>query len=493
MTHRPETSEFATHMGRVGEALDRFVAFDHPDAVASIDQWRPALDGPLPQTGVGADAVIDEFLDVVLPAGSRVSDPRFWAFITAGPSTVPAVVAAAAQVGGVQRYTITAFNQLEELSLTWLAELCGLSPTMEGVYSSGGSVANLLALGAARQAACEAHGVDPASEGLGGASLRIYASSEAHHTIQRAAGVLGIGRRAVQLVPIDSAQRMDPVALDAMLAADIAAGCTPVAVVATAGTTNTGAIDPLRSIGEIARRHGAWFHVDGAYGLPGILDERVAPLYDGLELADSAIVDPHKWLGAPSGIGATFVRDRAVLYRALTQEPADYLQGSFGADDDVAMSFDAMGIPYADFGVELTAPPRGVVVWSILREIGVEGLRQRIVEDNDRARRIAELADAHPRLESLTTPTLSIACFRYVAPDGGDSDELNRHLLRRLRRTTSFLPSSTVLDGAFVIRPCFINVRTVDEDIEAFVEAVVRIGDELVGSRAGTTGDVIAG
>ncbi len=480
MEHRPETADFTRHLARLGEALDRFVRFEHDDSVASIDQWRPALDQPLPKTGVGADAVIDELLDVVLPAGSRVADPRFWAFITAGPSTVPAVAAAAAAVGGVQRYTVTAFNQLEDVSLRWLAELCGLAPTMEGVYSSGGSVANLLALGAARQHACERHGVDPAAEGLGGASLRVYTSSEAHHTIQRSAGVLGIGRNAVQLVPIDGEQRMVPGALEAMLARDTAAGCTPMAVVATAGTTNTGAVDPLRQIGEIARRYDAWFHVDGAYGLPGILDERVTSLYEGLELADSAIVDPHKWLGAPSGIGATFVRDRGLLYRAFTQEPADYLQGAFGQDDDVAMSFDAIGIPYADFGVELTAPPRGVVVWSLLQELGVEGIRRRIVEDNDRARRVTELADAHPRLESLTRPTLSIACFRYLAPEGVDADDLNRRLLRRLLRTTSFLPSSTTVDGVYVIRPCFINVRTVDEDIDAFVEAVVRIGDDLV-------------
>ena len=479
MPRHPETGDFATHMGRIGAALDRFLVFDHPDAMATMDVWRPALDRPLPQTGIGATAVIDEFIDVVMTGGMRLSDPRFWAFITSGPATVPTVVAAASQITGPQRYTVTAFNQLEELSLEWLAELCGLDPGMRGVYSSGGSVANLLGLGAARQWAYEADGIDPAADGLSGPPMAVYASTETHHTVQRAAGVLGIGRRSVRSVPIDDRQRMIPEALAAMLEHDRAAGVRPMAVVATAGTTNTGAIDPLREIGEIAGRHGAWFHVDGAYGLVGSLDERAAPHYDGLELADSAIVDPHKWLGAPAGIGATFVRDRSLLHRAFTQEPAAYLEGSFV--EDIQISFDSMGsIPYADFGVELTSPSRGVVVWSILRELGVEGVRQRIVEDNDRARRVAELADAHPRLESLTRPMLSVACVRYVPPEGVDGDDLNRRLLRRLVRETGYLASSTLVDGTFVVRPCFINVRTVDDDIDGFVVAIAEIGDDLV-------------
>ena len=204
-----------------------------------------------------------------------------------------------------------------------------------------------------------------------------------------------MGRDHVRAIPTDHLQRMDLGALEAALTADRAAGVLPVAVIAAAGTTNTGAIDPIRGAGELAHAFGAWFHVDGAYGLPGILDERVAPLYDGLDLADSAIADPHKWLGAPVGIAATFVRDRGILHRAFTQEPADYLEGAF-ADDDVQVSLDAMGVPYFDFAVELSAPPRGVQVWAILRELGVTGLRQRIVDDNDFARQVAARAHERP-------------------------------------------------------------------------------------------------
>lgn len=473
---RPETAAFGRHLARIGAELDAFLQPGRPDAVTRIDRWRDALTQPVPREGIGADAVIDELAELLIPNGTRISDPTFWGFITTGPTTVPTVAATAAAVASPQRYTITAFNLVEELSLEWLAEVCGLPQHMKGVYVSGGSVANLIALGAARQHAFETVGLDPASEGLDGRSVAVYASAEVHHTVQRACGVLGMGRGSVRAVPTDDRQRLDPDALAGMLEDGARDGVLPVAVVATAGTTNTGAIDPIRAVGELAHRYGAWFHVDGAYGLVGILDGRIADRYDGVELADSAIVDPHKWLGAPVGVATTFVRDRGLLQRAFTQEPADYLEGSFTVEDGIQTSFDSMGIPYGDLAVELSAPARGVMVWAILREIGVEGLRARIVADNDLARHVTDLARQHPRLEALTEPQLSIACIRYVAPDA-DLDALNGRILRRLRRETPYVPSSTTVRGAFAIRPCFINARTTPDQVEAFVDALIAIGD----------------
>ena len=392
------------------------------------------------------------------------------------------VAAAAASLASPQRYSITAFNLLEELSLEWLAELCGLGDTMRGVYVSGGSVANLVALGAARQWALEEAGIDAANDGFAGREVAVYTSVEAHHTVQRAAAVLGIGRSRVRAIAADQDQRLRVDLLRQALETDVAAGVLPLAVVATAGTTNTGAIDPLREAGELAREHGAWFHVDGAYGLLGILDDRVASLYDGLELADSAIVDPHKWLGAPVGIAATFVRDRSILHRAFTQEPAAYLEGAFDPEGEVAMSLDSMGVPYSEFAVELSAPARGAVVWSIIRELGREGVRARIRRDNDLARRLAELVRGHQRLELVTEPVLSICCFRYVTGAAPDLNDFNAGLLRRLLRETPYLPSSTVVDGAFVIRPCYINARTEEAHVDGLVDAVVAIGDDMVGA-----------
>jgi len=396
-TDAAETGRLQPLLSQLGAGLDEFLRFDHPDALHPGQRWREHLDIALPQAGIGIDAVAEELLRHVVPNGSSVPRPGFSAFITTGATTAAALAATAAGIAAPQRYGLTAFNFLEELSLRWLSDMFGL-PSMQGVYSSGGSVANLLALGAARQRAFERLGRDPAADGLD-RNVAVYATTEAHHTIQRSAGVLGIGRRAVRAIGCDEHGRMRVDALRRALAEDRHAGVLPMAIVANAGTTNTGAIDPLQAIGEIARENDVWFHVDGAYGLPGRLDERLAPLYEGLALADSVIVDPHKWLGASVGVAATFVRDRELLRRAFTQEPAAYLEGSMQpADDDatrVEHSMDEMGVPYYDFGVELSAPSRGVVVWALIREIGVAGMRDRIRRHNDMAAHVAQAARTH--------------------------------------------------------------------------------------------------
>ena len=483
MSSRAETGHLGEYVNRIGAALDAFLVGDHGDPMMRHAEWSAALTGPLPNEGVGAEAVLDELERIVIPNGARMSEPGFWGWITAGPSTVPTAASLAATVASPQRYTLTSFNHLEELSLDWLGELCSLAPHMKGVYSSGGSVANLVALGAARQWALEQVGVDPAADGNASHEVALYTSSESHHTILRSAGVLGIGRNNVRQIPTDDRQRMDVRLLIATLAKDLSAGIVPIAVSATAGTTNTGAVDPLRAVGEICGEHGVWFHVDGAYGLPGILDERVRPLFDGLNLADSVIVDPHKWLGAPVGIAATFVRDRSILHRAFTQEPAAYLEGSFGNPAEVRVSVDSMGVPYADFGVELSSPARGAVVWSILRELGRQGVAERIVHDNDLARHAASRARESDRLELLAEPTLSICCLRYRVEGLDDLDRFNATLFRRLVQETPFLPSATVVNGKYGLRPCFINGRTSVEHVDGFIDAVIRLGDELAERR----------
>lgn len=477
-----EPDNRSAYLHRVIAALDEFVLGENADPMTRHDEWIGALERPLPDEGIGGSGVIDELVRHVIPNGARINEAGFWGWITTQPTAVATAASLGATVASPQRYTLTAFNFLEELSLDWLGQLCGLASNMKGVYSSGGSVANLVALGAARQWAFEQLGIDAAATGWGSTSTSIYTSVESHHTILRSAGVLGLGRRNVRLIACDAQQRLDPRALAQALEDDQNRGVVPLAIVATAGTTNTGAIDPLRECGELARRYGAWFHVDGAYGLPGILDERVRPLYDGLELADSVIVDPHKWLGAPTGIAATFVRDRSILHRAFTQEPANYLEGSFSDPDDARSSLESMGIPYADFGVELSSPARGVVVWSLLRELGRSGVAQRIRRDNDFARQLAAAVRRHDHLELLSEPVLSICCFRYRRGGVDDLDALNQQLHRRLLRETPYLPSTTVVNGSFGMRPCFINSRTSSEDVDGLADAVARLGDELSSS-----------
>ncbi len=476
-----ETGRLEQLLASVGSALDDYLRFQQPDALVNQSHWKAHLNQPLPQTGEGIDAVVDELASEVIPYGSPVPRPGFCGYITTGATSASALATVAAQIASPQRYLLTAFNEIEEISLQWLAQLCGV-PHLQGVYSTGGSVANLIALGGARQAAFERVGIDPARDGID-RPARVYASAECHHTIQRSCGVLGLGRNAVVAIDCDAAGRMRSDALRVAIQRDQQEGLLQMAIVVNAGATNTGAIDPLAEIADIAGEHEIWFHVDGAYGLPGILDERIAHLYQGLERADSVIVDPHKWLGASVGIGATFVRDREVLRRAFTQGEADYLEGTveaLGQGAEIEHSMDSFGIPYFDYGVELSSPSRGIVVWAMLKEIGVEGFRQRIRRHNDMARAIADAARQHENLELLLEPTLSVCCFRYVAAGVDDLDALNQQIFRQLVRENEVLPSTTRVNGKLALRPCWIGARSTMEHAEALVQAVLRIGGELV-------------
>jgi len=477
-TDKADCGNLTDLLTQMGEYLDQYRLFEHDDAMQQSERWRNALNQPLPQQGVGIEGVMKEMGMTLIPNGSQIPNPGCTAFITTGATNIGVLAGLAGAVAAPQRLGLTAFNYLEELSLQWMAEMFELPEHMKGVYSSGGSVANLVALGAARQWAFEQRGVDPARDGIHH-QCRIYATSACHHTVHRAAAVLGMGRDSVITIASDGTGRMLPNALMKQLASDQQSDVISVAVVANAGTTGTGAIDPLHLIGQLAHEYAVWFHVDGAYGLPGILDPQVRHLYEGLHLADSVIVDPHKWLGAPVGIGATFVRDRSILHRAFTQQASDYLEGSF-TDTKAEHSMDNSGIPYYDFGVELSAPSRGAVVWALIREIGQQGLQERVCRHNAMARYVVEQAHAHPNLEVVQAPTLSICCIRYIDDEWLDLDYLNQLIHRQMVHNGRSIPSTTVVNGTLAIRPCFVGARTSWQQAEEFVQEVIATGERVV-------------
>ncbi|WIG60547.1 MAG: Aromatic-L-amino-acid decarboxylase [Ktedonobacterales bacterium] len=478
-------------------ALEQFTQFDIPEqAGAKRAEWTAILDEPLPIAGHGAEVVLATLRDVIVPNGSTIGAPGFSGWVGSMPTTVPSATALAATLAGPNRIFSHSFNFLETIALRWLAELFDIPSTYQGVFVSGGSTANLVGLGAARQHAAERLGLDAARDGV--ATIphpRIYASSEIHHTAHRAAGVLGLGRHAVVSIPTDATLRMDLGSLKHRLQQDLAAGYTPVAIVGVAGSTNTGAIDPLPELAALCREYHIWFHVDGAYGLPGILDPQVAHLYGMLADVDSLAVDPHKWLAAPVGCGAVFVRDAHLLQRAFTEEPADYLEGanvsSFLRHTDATTphsQYTDYGPPFHHFAVEHSAPSRGALVWAILKEIGVDGMRARIQRDNAFARHLAQCVQSSPVLELMAPVTLSICCFRYVPPalrSRTDAEalatlnQLNRAILHQLWNDARCVPSGTFVHGAFVIRPCYVNPRTTIADVDALVEDVETLGAEL--------------
>src|SRR6516162_3123375 len=458
-----ELGQLTATVQRILPAIEQFRRYDGRDEAARARPgWLARLDVPLPEDGGGIAAVVADLAEVVIPNGARVGEPGWSGFVTTGPTTAAVAAWLAAAAAGSQRYLVQAFNTLERVALGWVAQLCGIPAAHQGVLSSGGSTANLVALGAARQWAFEQRGVDVSQDGLpGGARARVYASEQAHHTIQRATAVLGLGRAGTRHIRCDARGRIDVAALRAAMAQDKRDGVVPVAVVGTAGTTDTGAIDPLSDLAQVAREHGSWFHVDGADGLIAAASPMLRPAFAAVAGADSVIVDPHKWLATGVGCAATYVRDAGPLLRAFAQGAAAYLEGSFSSEEqDAVAQFDSIGIPYMDMGVELSAPSRGVLAWAVLRELGRAGVAARV--------------------ELLLEPELSVVCFRYAADDA-----VNTEILLRLRRTTRSTPTSTVVDGRLAIRPCFINPHTRLADVDALVDHVITIGDELTGLQPG--------
>jgi glutamate/tyrosine decarboxylase-like PLP-dependent enzyme len=485
---RARTGDLAEAIARLLPALEQFLAFaPGPDPARLRSRWRPALAGRLPEEGIGAEAVLDEIAALVIPHGLRIGAPGFSGWVTTMPTTVPVAAALAGAVAAPQRWWVHPANFLEVLAMGWLVELLGFPPGFHGTFASGGAAANLLGLGAARQHAGERLGIDVREVGVAGIpEPRIYAPPSVHRVVARALAILGLGDRSLCPIPERSGRGRprgpDLNRLEALLDEDLAAGRTPVAVVASAGDVNLGAVDPLEAMADIARARGIWFHVDGAYGGFGILDERVRPLYGELGKIDSFAVDPHKWMATPVGCGALLVRDPELLERAFAIAGADYVRFQRRRGADPGSPFDELGEGSPDRSIEHSSPARGLAVWALLKEIGASGMRARIGRHLDCARRVAERVRATSELELLSEPVLSICCFRVHPPairDSGTLERLNREVLERLHARGRAVPSSTRVDNKLAIRPCFIGARTGVDDADALVDEVLAIVGEL--------------
>lgn len=470
-------------LARLLSSLDEFNRFEGPDRAAERSAWRPLLEEPLPAEGAGADAVLSLLSDVVVRHGLRLGAPGFCGWVTTGPTVTPVAAQIAGSVAASQRWWTHPSNMLEVQSIRWLAELLGMPANTGGSLVSGGAMANLVGLTAARQHAAERSGIDVASEGVGALPRpRIYAASSVHRVVGRAASILGLGHAALRPVAWSVRRGPDLDELRRAIDEDLAAGATPIAVVASAGDVNTGAVDPIDAMREIAHERGVWLHVDGAYGGFGVLDERVRELYGDLSAIDSLAVDPHKWMAVPVGCGAGLVRDGQLLSRAFAMDNADYVKFERAPDGDPASPFLVVGEGSAEHTPEHSAPSRGLMVWAVLKEIGANGMRARVALHLDCARRVAERVRAHEDLELLAEPVLSICCFRYHPPairDQGTLERLNADILAGVTARGRVVPSSTRVDNKLAIRPCFIGARSTLVDADAVVDEVLAVAAEL--------------
>jgi aromatic-L-amino-acid decarboxylase len=456
---------FEEQYARVGAWIDRYLS--EPGRYPVFPSVRPGetaaqLPAAAPEAPEPFDRIMDDFERVIVPGITHWNHPRFFAYFatSAAPAAIAAeALAAALDVKVMLWRTSPSATELETVVMRWLGQLLHVPDGWTGIIYDTASVAGFTALAAAR----ERLGLDIREDGIGGRPLprlRIYATAHTHSHIEKAAIALGIGRRNVVAVPTDAEHRMDPRALERAIAQDRENGYAPMAIVATIGTTSTTAIDPLPQIAQIARREQIWLHVDAAYaGVVAMLPE-FAHLMDGVEHADSLVVNPHKWLFIPMDCSVLFLRDEATVRRAFSLTP-EYLS--------CAASSDEHAMNYMDYGIQLGRRFRALKLWFALRSLGAERIRERLREHISLAQAFAQWVEAEPNWEVAAPHPFSLVCFRYHpfgVDDEAELERINAGLMERVNATGRLFLSHTKIEGRYVLRLAIGNLRTSRADVE---------------------------
>jgi aromatic-L-amino-acid decarboxylase len=446
------------------------------------DSVRAALRQPLPRGPESPTEIYEEFRSTVLPYPMGNVHPRFWAWVMGcgTPLGVLAEFLAATMnpnMGGGEH----APNHVEAQVLAWLKEMLGYPTSAGGLLVSGGSMANLVGLAVARHVHA---GVDVRRHGVRAATgrLTVYSSREAHSSVQKAVELLGLGADSLRLAPVDAAYRVDVAALAAMLRQDRAEGAVPVCIVANLGTVNTGAIDDLTALADLAAAERVWLHVDGAFGAAAALVPDYAQQTRAMARADSIAFDLHKWLYMPFEAGCVLVKDAEAHRRTFSVFP-DYLQRS-------TRGVAAGDLWFSEYGVQLSRGFRALKVWMSLKEHGADRYGRLVAQNVAQARYLAELVAAAPDLELMAPVPLNIVCFRWTDPglDGPALDLVNQEILLQVHERGIAVPSNALLDGRFCLRVAITNHRSRREDFELLVREVSRLGPEcaeLTGHKKG--------
>jgi glutamate/tyrosine decarboxylase-like PLP-dependent enzyme len=414
------------------------------------------------EEGAAFESLLEELRANVLEYHAREPHPGFMGYIPSCP-TFPAVLGDWIATGfnvfaGV--WSVAAGpNALELVVLGWFREWLGMHDGTGGLLTSGGSQATLTAMLAARH-----HAI--ADDAARIARLTVYASDQAHSSVARAAWIAGVPRANVRAIPCDGALRLDVAALQDAIRRDRAQGFEPMFVTASAGTTSTGAIDPLEATADVCAAERVWMHVDAAYGGFAALSPAVRERMRGIERADSVTLDPHKWLFVPFECGGLLVREPSRL-TALFRVSPDYLRDVEAADEEVN---------FADYGEQLTRMSRALKVWLSVRYFGVAALREAIEEAMRLARLAEALVRAEPALELLSPAQLGIVCFRVATAglDDAAADALNERVNARVNAAGRVLISSTRLRGRFSLRMCILGYRTTEAEVRDVIEETLR-------------------
>jgi aromatic-L-amino-acid/L-tryptophan decarboxylase len=435
--------------------------FEHPERYRVMPAVQPGditamLPTEAPAQGDPFDEIFADFERIVVAGTTHWNHPRFFAYFatSAAPAAVAAeMLAATLDVKAMLWRTSPAATELEEVTMRWLGRLLGLPSQWTGIIYDTASIAGFTALATAR----EALGLQIREHGMSGRDLprlRVYITEETHSHVEKAAIALGVGQENVVRVGTDGARRMCPNALAKAIDSDRRDGMRPLAVVATVGTTSTTSIDPLAEIAAVTDERDVWLHVDAAYAGTAAIVPEFRSMLAGVELADSLVVNPHKWMFVPMDLSVLFVRDEAIVRRAFSLVP-EYL----------TVHEDAVN--YMDYGLQLGRRFRALKLWFVLRHFGAEGIRERLRDHIALAQEFAGWVEAEPDWEVLAPHPLSVVCFRYAPPDC-DEEELERRnaqILRDVNATGEAFLSHTKIDGRFALRLAIGNLRTKREDV----------------------------
>jgi glutamate/tyrosine decarboxylase-like PLP-dependent enzyme len=421
------------------------------------------MHSPLPAEGVDPTELLNKIAELVLPYPMGNASGRFFGWVNSPPAplAVLAELIAAAHDPSVAGGDHAA-TYLEHGVLNWIKSIFGFSDDSGAILASGGSVANLIGLAVMRHVksdgAVRAQGFQNAA-----APMVIYTSTQAHSCVQKAVELLGFGSDYLRKIRVDADYRIDVGALHAQIAADRAAGLLPVCVAASAGTVNTGAIDPLGELADLCEREDLWLHIDGAYGGFGILAGQTEGLYEGIARADSLAVDPHKWLYVPVECGCAIVRDAQAMRDAFSLLPP-YLR------DDRALPW------FAEFGIQQTRGFKALKLWMTFQQVGLDGYKELISRDVGLAKTLQDKIRARDDFELVAAGPLSVTCFRYTPPGAPNVDALNRKLLEIVQSEGNVFLTGTELDSRFVLRACIVNFRTTEADLDLLLDVIADAG-----------------
>ncbi len=465
----PDADERGRLLARVAEHADAYLenVGEWPTYATRPDNSGALLDAPIVEEGMAIDEVLALVRDNVDLVGANTTSSRYLGYIPGGGLYHSALGDYLAAISN--RYVGLFFAcpggvRIENMLLRWMAAEVGYPETAAGSLTSGGSLANLTAIVTARDA-FEVFG-DAVATAV------VYTTEHTHHCVDKALHVAGVGRCVKRRVGVDASYRMDAGALRRAVVADRAAGLRPWLVVASAGTTNTGAVDPLAEIAEVASDLGVWLHVDGAYGGLFALCPEGREVLGGIERSDSLVLDPHKSLFLPYGSGTVLVKDRRKLYAAFNAD-ADYIERLLEETDELSP---------ADLSPELTKHFRGMRLWLPLKVLGVAPFRAALSEKIHLARHFYDRMAAMKGFELGPYPDLSVVTYRYI-PERGDADEFNQRLMHTVQREGRLFVSATRIDGRLVLRAAILSFRThldeIDESLAVLESTARRLESEL--------------